>query len=450
MAIDADTLALFHFDEFTYPNIIDSSGKAIGYCSANDSNLISTTQKKMGMGSLNATINNKYLSFNNRSNVFNSNFQKEGTIECWIYLTSSSGMHPILSITNSNDGFIYWLFSVRDGYFGLTQDSNGSSVVASFPNTCLNKWTHVAVAWGKNTNSNWDSYVFIDGQLIRKYTNQNNSIFSNITWNASNGTSRIGNIYWWNSPARIWDTSFGGYIDELRFSKVCRYTSNFTPSTTPFGAPLGFIQSTQSINLLDKTSITGITVTGIEPANTSRRLIFQVDGTWNKLTADENGIAALSAVTTQTPTVDSILAEGNTIAELNTIASIPDFVGKQVYPAAALYASADATEMPTLGLTINAEEFGVIDSYEHVEYSQEYVLGDDEVNVISITAETTITGNGSADIYARLYSDNEWSEYELIDAIENELASKVQIKVVYKVQDINVDSVHVDDVVITY
>lgn len=148
----------------------------------------------------------------------------------------------------------------------------------------------------------------------------------------------------------------GMYVDEFRISDICRYTENFTPPTQPFGNPMGLIQSTQPINLLDKTSITGITTTGIEPSNTSRRLVFGVDGTWNKLTTDSLGSASLTALSEQNITVDSVLLEGNTVAELDEVTSVPGFAGKLIYPAAALYASADASVMPTLGLTIEAAD----------------------------------------------------------------------------------------------
>lgn len=239
--------------------------------------------------------------------------------------------------------------------------------------------------------------------------------------------------------------------DEIRVSDICRYTEDFTPPTAPFGNPMGLIKSTQPVNLLDKTSITGITSTGIEPANTSRRLVFQVDGTWNKLTADGAGAATLTPVTTQDLTVDSVLSEGNTVAELDAITSIPGFAGKLVYPAAALFASADASVMPTLGLTIEGLIDTTVNVYEYTDYSQEYVLGDSDVTIVSAVAETTTTGSGAVTITARLYQNGEWSEYMPLNAVQMQQASKIQLKALYTVQTTSgADSVHIDAVTITY
>ena len=107
-------------------------------------------------------------------------------------------------------------------------------------------------------------------------------------------------------------------------------------------------------------SVDGLIIQGSEPANTKRRIVFLVNNVWYKL-ANNNGTASLVKVPTQNITADSVLNEGNTVAELNAINSIPPFVGRYVYPAAAMYAADGVTTMPSIRLGINYTENLIVD-----------------------------------------------------------------------------------------
>ena len=102
-------------------------------------------------------------------------------------------------------------------------------------------------------------------------------------------------------------------------------------------------------------SVGGLMIQGSEPANTKRRIVFLVNGVWYKL-VNSNGTGDLARVATQSPTADSVLNEGNSVAELNAINSIPPFVGRYVYPAAAMWAADGVTQMPTIRLAFNSDE----------------------------------------------------------------------------------------------
>ena len=71
----------------------------------------------------------------------------------------------------------------------------------------------------------------------------------------------------------------------------------------------GLIVATQPINLLTKTKITGFSITGVQPTNTTRHVAFKVDNVWNKLTVPSNGVATLTPLATQEIDVDSIIKE---------------------------------------------------------------------------------------------------------------------------------------------
>ena len=223
----------------------------------------------------------------------------------------------------------------------------------------------------------------------------------------------------------------------------------------------GLLIAKEPINLLDKTSINGITFEGIEPANTSRHIVFKVDDTWNKLTGDGN----LEPLTTQDIDKDSVIAEGNTIAEVEALTDIPAFVGKLIYPAIALYASEKAEVMPTFGMTVNAEIDTTVDVYTKTAYSQEFVLHNKrDVLVKSISVDSNTKGNGKITLKARYATFDEtasteegagltekWSDYVDLLSVINVKCHKLQIKADYQVSITDgSDSATLNDVVITY
>lgn len=209
-------------------------------------------------------------------------------------------------------------------------------------------------------------------------------------------------------------------------------------------------KSEAPINLLDKSTVSGFAVAGVEPEKTKRRVAFKVDDKWNKLTVT-SGTAALTPLTTQDITADSILEEGNTAAEISSVTSCPPMVGKLVYPAVALYADESATVMPTFGLTVKAAIDTTVNVYTYTDYSQEYSLGRDDVNLVSLVAETETKGGGKVDITARIKTAGTWSEYQPLNNCQMKQASAVQLKAVYSVQSTDgSDSAAIKSVTVKY
>lgn len=210
------------------------------------------------------------------------------------------------------------------------------------------------------------------------------------------------------------------------------------------------IISLAGLNLLDKSMVNGFTVDGVEPEKTKRRVAFKVDDKWNKLTVT-SGTAALTPLTTQDITADSILEEGNTAAEISSVTSCPPMVGKLVYPAVALYADESATVMPTFGLTVKAAIDTTVNVYTYTDYSQEYSFGRDDVNLVSLVAETETKGGGKVDITARIKTAGTWSEYQPLNNCQMKQASAVQLKAVYSVQSTDgSDSAAIKSVTVKY
>ena len=141
------------------------------------------------------------------------------TIEMWVRMDSSSTNYsglftmdnPQCSFRINAQGRIQFLQD-HGGTRGNTDDADTSGT-----NLRDNAWHHVAVV--REGDNSWDLYV--DG--TSEYS----------------GTGMTGNITGHSDIVigRRADSNSNyltGYLDEIRVSKVARYTSNFTPSTTAF------------------------------------------------------------------------------------------------------------------------------------------------------------------------------------------------------------------------
>lgn len=188
--------------------------------------------------------------------------------------------------------------------------------------------------------------------------------------------------------------------------------------------------SLAGLNFINYNAVNSISVSGVEPENTKRRLAFKVGDTWNKL-AISNGAATLSALPTQTLTADSVLKEGNTVAEVVSATSIPDFAGKIVYPAIALYADKGAAVMPTIGLKANATT--TTEKYTQEGYSQEYHLSDVPVSIVSLKADITARGAASAVVTVSLKNSDTWGDYIDLEKAIGQKATDIKFKTVYTV-----------------
>lgn len=215
-------------------------------------------------------------------------------------------------------------------------------------------------------------------------------------------------------------------------------------------------------------SVDGFVISGIEPSGTKRRVVFaHVDSAtlaeketnttastteeetpvYYKLTVDSDGKATEEAVTTQDITADSVLEEGNTVAELNSIKSIPDFVGKNVYPVIAFFAPETATTVPTMKLAIKATS--AEETFEKEEESQIYQLAASPVTIISIEANVKTTGKGTAVVTARFYNGT-WTDYIDLKNVTSIKASMMQFKAKYTVAAIDSDTAAVTDATVVY
>lgn len=188
-------------------------------------------------------------------------------------------------------------------------------------------------------------------------------------------------------------------------------------------------------------TISGFTISGTVPTGCDVRTLFSVDAgaTWNKLTI-ASGAATFTATTTQAITADSVIAEGNTIAELQTVTSCAEMAGKTVYVAVAMQSSGDS--VPTFGIKANGL-IGTDVTTKTVE-SPEYTLASSNVEIIKATVDSATADGGSVTVQASLYTTTTttgddgtatttgtWSDYQAITAIKTQKAAKIKFKATY-------------------
>lgn len=171
--------------------------------------------------------------------------------------------------------------------------------------------------------------------------------------------------------------------------------------------------------------------------------------TWFKLTSS-NGVASMTtAAPTQDLTVDSVLAEGNAVADLTGITSIPSFVGKSVYAAAAHVVPFGAAVAPALKLALKGHNNQ--DQYQWDEPSAEYHLADSDVSIVSVTADTATTGQASAAVTVSLKQNGTWSGWMSMIDTKDKKASDIKYKATYSVTKLDgTDTAKVNKVSVIY
>ncbi|MBR1645201.1 MAG: hypothetical protein IJ774_05730 [Selenomonadaceae bacterium] len=208
----------------------------------------------------------------------------------------------------------------------------------------------------------------------------------------------------------------------------------------------GLLTSKVALDTTGQTSVGAFTITGSEPNGTKRRFLFKVD---NKIWKFVEGAPVEYTGGTD---VDSVLANGNTAAEVTAVADNSAWVNKKIYPIIALYADVDATVMPTAKISLAAMSSSATFEYsvETAEYElKEASQATPRIVSVDVTSETT----GSAMVYttARVKNGDTWSDYTSLAAISGKEAEAIQFKTRFTVTTLDgTDSGKLTKIVIRY
>lgn len=200
-----------------------------------------------------------------------------------------------------------------------------------------------------------------------------------------------------------------------------------------------------AFDLSSNSVITSMMVAGTIPDGCAVRTLFSVDSgtTWNKLTI-ASGAATFTAAATQAITAASVLADGNTPAELATVTSCAEMAGKVVYIAIAMQSS--GTTVPTFGLTINGTVGTSV--YTKTLESAETDLGESST-IYDYNLSTAVTNGGTVAVTASLYQTTDgtnytWSDYISLDTAKGKACTKIKFKAVYNAPTIGTSTAEIN------
>jgi hypothetical protein len=228
---DANTLLLCHMDGSDSGTTFTDSSSTGHTLTAVGNAHTDTTIKKFGTASYQGDGSGDYVKATDHADW---DIKTNWTIECWSYLANLTGDKVYLSQVEDNSNGWYFRHTGggdlginffgnygSTGYWGISTSGGG--------HLAINTWQHVAC-----TKSGNDYTLWIDGTSVATTTNSNIDSYGAELW--------IGRAN--RSPAQEYD----GYIDEVRISDVCRYTTTFTPnSTTTINATGTLIQSANTV-----------------------------------------------------------------------------------------------------------------------------------------------------------------------------------------------------------
>ena len=222
----------------------------------------STVQKKVGGSSIRRNANYSCIHVPDSSDFdWGTN---DWTMECWIRRDAQGGDEWLMAHSdgtgaNTSIGLHIWstqwggananMASIRFRQSGGNVDCNGTTVLAA------NTWYHIAGVR--------------DGNTLRIYVNGVQEGTTSISGSPDTSSAPFA----MTALRTNGDSGLTGYMDEIRVSKSCRYTSGttFTPSTTPFTSDsntLILIHSDSGSETTGGMGARGIFFAGQSPAET--------------------------------------------------------------------------------------------------------------------------------------------------------------------------------------
>lgn len=204
---DANTLLLLHLDSnfdnsCTTPRIVTEVGGIA----------ISATNPKFGAGSAQFDGSDDAIEINESTDwaFGSSNF----TVDFWFRVDSTTQESQVF-IFGDPDGTEGWAIDYYDNEIHF-YDLNSDVFLTSTTTFAVDTWYHVAAV---RNGTSWNLYIGGTSE---------DSATSSITIDGS-GDLIIG--YLPGSPDSAW---YDGNLDEIRLSDVARWTTNFTPPTSPY------------------------------------------------------------------------------------------------------------------------------------------------------------------------------------------------------------------------
>ena len=193
-----------------------ADGKAFDSAAQNDMVLsgnanTSTDQAKFGDTSLHLDGSGDfaYLTDPSVGHFIAGNF----TAECWVYPTASPSQPIIMGQWSGSNSWAIQMSNNSSRYLRFLTSATGDTVSSTA--VALNQWSHVALVRNGSAFA-----IYLNGTSVATASSSNALL-------ASGNALSIGANLSGGQP-------YTGYIDEVRISKMARYTSNFTAPDESF------------------------------------------------------------------------------------------------------------------------------------------------------------------------------------------------------------------------
>lgn len=204
---DPSSLAYFNGDS------LQSQGNS-SLTITNNKVTLSNEQTHFGKNSLKFDGSSSYMYM-----PFPSTYTGDITLEGWFYQTSNNNVTyptPFTLISSAGRGF-YMHRSSSQTFVAATPSNSWPGLNGG--TTTLNTWTHIAMCLSGTT-----TYCFLDGKLKGTLINTNTS-YVGLTLGTLAGSA---------SDNHSSGCYYKGYIAELKITKGCKWTKDFTLPTTPY------------------------------------------------------------------------------------------------------------------------------------------------------------------------------------------------------------------------
>lgn len=205
---DSSSLAYFN------GNSLQSQGNE-SLTITNNNVTLSNEQTHFGKNSLKFDGSSSYMYI-----PFPSTYTGDITLEGWFYQTSNNNVTyptPFTLISSAGRGF-YMHRSSSQTFVAATPSNSWPGLTGG--TTALNTWTHIAMCLSGTT-----TYCFLDGKLKGTLTNTNTS-YVGLT---------LGTLAESASNNHASGCYYKGYIAELKITKGCKWTKDFTLPATSYG-----------------------------------------------------------------------------------------------------------------------------------------------------------------------------------------------------------------------
>ena len=204
---DPSSLAYFNGDS------LQSQGN-LSLTITNNNVTLSNEQTHFGKNSLKFDGSSSYMYM-----PFPSTYTGDITIEGWFYQTSNNNnTYPTPFTLISSAGRGMYMHRQSSQTFVAATPSNGWPGIGG-GTTALNTWTHIAMCLSGTT-----TYCFLDGKLKGTLTDTNTS-YVGLTLGTLAGSA---------SDNHISGCYYKGYIAELKITKGCKWTKDFTLPIAPY------------------------------------------------------------------------------------------------------------------------------------------------------------------------------------------------------------------------